>query len=245
MLNVFIIVLVGCDNKPKFDRVQALNEYSQFVEYAPYSRYIKKQTINTYLNDSIISTTTIYGDEKGRCTYSDIQFTNSTVFNSNEHIDYDKLKFSAEEPLFFISIKDGDVILDKQDRLIKQVSQDGKTSFLTNYEKNQIVSFLITSPTLNVETKYVWQKDFLINQTEMAYNSFPEHFYKLNKNITYDIDGKITQSESVGNFLTIQYKTISSYNNWNEYGDWTTETIIEKLDEEENELKVVREIEYW
>ncbi|OCG32553.1 hypothetical protein A9G29_05470 [Gilliamella sp. Fer2-1] len=63
-ISCFVITLIGCDNKTKFNRIQAFNEYSSIIEYAPYSKHIKKQTIATYSDDLLKSITTILGDKK-------------------------------------------------------------------------------------------------------------------------------------------------------------------------------------
>jgi hypothetical protein len=65
-ISCFVITLIGCDNKTKFNRIQAFNEYSSIIEYAPYSRHIKKQIIATYSDDLLESITTILGDKKAR-----------------------------------------------------------------------------------------------------------------------------------------------------------------------------------
>jgi hypothetical protein len=252
LISCFIITLIGCDNKTKFDRTQQFNEYSSVMEYAPYSRHIKKQTINTYEDDSLISTMTIYGDEKGRKTSITLQDINSQSLSFNQKVDYDKLKFNVEYPLFFISIKDGDVILDKQGRIIKMLSQDGKTSLLDNYNNNQLTSTLISSPTINMESNFRWKNNLLVHITSNTVIGSELQSLSNKTSFTYDTDGKITQSESRTesesdkriNEIEITY--VASYHDWNEYGDWTTATGILKYGNEGNtKTRAVREIEYW
>jgi hypothetical protein len=252
LISVFIITLIGCDNKTKFDRTQQFNEYSSAIEYAAYSRHIKKQTINTYKDDSLISTMTIYGDEKGRMTSVTLQAPNSKHLTFNHKVDYDKLKFNAEYPLFLISIKDGDVILDEQGRTIKMISQDGKTSFLDNYNNNQLTSTLISSPTIHMESNFLWKNNLLVHITSNTVIGSELQPLSNKTSFTYDTDGKITQSESRTesesdkriNEIEITY--VTSYHDWNEYGDWTTATSILKYGNEGNtKTRAVREIEYW
>lgn len=245
LLNIIIIALAGCDNKTKFDRVQTFNEYIGFTEYSPKSKNIKKQIINTYLNDSLITIITICADKKGRTTYLNLEDRLLKLNRIETSIDYHNMKFSTEQPRFSISIKDGDVLLDEQDRIIKLLSKDGKDILLNKYENKQLIKAFITSSKLNIKSNYLWKKNLLIESSNNIFNTQNGSTSKIDTIYYYDNDEKIIQAKYIYEYTPNKFTMLTFFGDWNEYGDWTTATSTLKILNQEYNITQTREIKYW
>lgn len=246
LIGMFVITLVGCDNKVKFDRVEAYSEYGSMAIYAPNSKNIKTQIIKSYIGNFLVNTTVFETDEQGRIIKLTLEYNeqiNTTIGNISYIIDYNDFKFDMEQPMFFIHIKKGNLILDDKGRISKSISKDGEYSFFNDYQDNKLISSSMISPSFTQKEKFYWENNFLIKHTSSVSKLLDEPSMKMDTAYNYDLDGKLIQSKTTGNFFNENIDEILSIELWNEFGDWTKAKI--SFQNSSNEMRVVREIEYW
>lgn len=243
---MLIIALIGCDNKAKFDRVDAFNQYTNLTQYTPTLKNIKKQTIKSYIGAFLLNTTIIETDKQGRAiklTFKYNEEINTKIANVEATINYDDLTFDLEQPMFGIYIKKGNIILDEQGRISKQLSKDGEYSFFYEYKDNKLIDSSMLGPFLTSQEKNYWDNNLLTKEIYSTSNLQDKSLYKVEKSYDYDTDDKLIQSKEISKLIdNVTYST-SFFEKWNEFDDWTTAKIT--MSSDDKVITQTREIEYW
>lgn len=246
LIGMLVIALVGCDNKVKFDRVKAFSEYGNMAIYAPISKNIKTQISKSYIGNLWVNTTVFETDEQGRIIKLMLEYNeqlSTTIEKISFNIDYNNFKFDMEQPMFFIHIKKGNLILDDKGRISKATSKDGEYLFFSDYQDNKLINYSMIGPFFTLKQKFYWENNFLIKHTSSVSKSLDEPSIKMDTTYNYDLDGKLTHSKTRSNLFNENIDEIFSFEEWNEFGDWTKAKI--SIQNSFDDVRVERKLEYW
>lgn len=249
LIGMFVITLVGCDNKVKFDRVASLNNDSP--DYAPYSRYIKKQILTFKVDNKLERIITAEYDKQGRCILS---YAVSDIENFNFRLERDYQNNTFNDHVSFFRINDrGHIVFDsmgKEIAFIGVATENGKSeqlpfnSFIF-YDNDKKVSSETQFGNFLVKGKTNWEND-LITYKIVSY--FRKDGTKLfSTELEYDYD-KLNRISTITDRYKSPERTINSkatFTEYNQFGDWTKAFVAHSESGKKFTTIVIREIEYW
>lgn len=249
LIGMFVITLVGCDNKVEFNRVETLNNSSP--EYAPYSRYIKKQILILKVDDKLERTITDKYDKQGRCilTYavSDIK-----IFNDRSKKNYQNKTFNYYSSLFRTNAS-GHVVFDSMGKEIAYIgtaTEDGKSEQLPYnsfnfYDNDKLVSNETQLGNFLIKGKANWKNDLITYKTFSYFRKYGAELFSIELGYGYDKLNRISTLTTWAKFPDRTIKSKTTFTNYNQFGDWTKGFVDHSESGQKSPTIITREIEYW